>query len=251
MVTKAAGTVEIYVPPPDFGRLELCVLGVTPYLHNRMSEKARHELFFPKGRKTTAEKATTLKHEPYEEFRASPYTLSDDDSLTLLAVMSSAFKGAMMTAALDLPGSSKAQIGRLVWVEGFYAPIWGDVKLHMSVTRNADVGHTPDIRTRAITPEWATVLTIRFVKPLITETAVMNLLATGGRSAGVGDWRPEKGKGTFGQFEVVNSNNPDFERIMKQDRAVQVNALEDAEPYDDESTELLRWFATERKKRGR
>lgn len=241
----------IDIPETVIGQIETGILGITPFLHNRMSEKARHELLFPKGRKNAAEKLASMKHDPLTEFRASSYQLTGDDAPTRLAIPGSMFKGAMMTAALDLPGSNKSQIGRLVWIEGHYLPMWGDLKLHMSVTRSADMNKTPDIRTRAISPEWAAVITISYVQPLVTERAVVNLLSTGGRSAGVGDWRPQKGKGTFGQFRLVNVDDPDLLRVMKFDRAVQDEALFDAEPYDAESAELLTWFDQERKERGR
>lgn len=250
--TKVAGSPVIDIPHTEIGQIQTGILGLTPYLHNRMSEKARRTLLYPAPRKNTAERAASLKHDPVEEFRASPYTLLDDENAsTLLAMMASAFKGAMMTAALDLPGVSKAQIGRLVWVEGHYIPMWGTAKLHMSVTRSADIGKTPDIRTRAITPEWGTVLTISYVQPLITQQTIVNLLSTGGRSSGVGDWRPEKGKGTFGQFRLVHVDDPTLAKVMKNDRAIQISALESAACYDAESAELLSWFETERKERGR
>ena len=156
-----------------------------------------------------------------------------------------------MTAALDLPGSNKTQIGRLVWVEGYRVPLWGTAELHMSVTRSADMAHTPDIRTRAISPEWGCVIVISYVRPLVTEKAIVNLLSTGGRSAGVGDWRPQKGKGTFGQFKLVRTDDPELLKVQKMDRSVQVEALAAAKPHDAESAELLGWYTAERKERGR
>lgn len=239
----------IDIPETDIGQVQTGILGCTPYLHNRMSEKARHDLLFPKGRKNAAEKASTLKHNPTEEFRSSPYQL--DGGETLLGFMGSAIKGAMMTAALDLPGVNKSQVGRLLWVEGHYLPMWGTAMLHMSITRSADMNRTPDVRTRAITPQWATIVTVSYVKPLVTERTIINLLSTGGRSAGVGDWRSEKGKGTFGQFRLANVDDPELLSVMEMGRDVQVQALEDAVPYDSESAELLHWFAQERKERGK
>ena len=94
-------------------------------------------------------------------------------------------------AALDLPGARKAQIGRLVQVkEGTYRdliPIYGEPQLLMSVTRSADMNRTPDIRSRCIIPNWAAQITISFVLPTLRETAVVNLLAAAGITAGVGD----------------------------------------------------------------
>jgi hypothetical protein len=249
--TKRTTDTTINIPETVIGQIETGILGLTPYIHNRMSEKARRTLLLPKGRMNAAERASTLKHDPIDEFEASPYTLTADDAPTLLAVMASAFKGAMMTAALDLPGVKRAQIGRLIWVEGYRIPFWGNLELLMSVTRSADIGKTPDIRTRAISPQWATIITISYVKPLITDKTIVNLLSTGGRSAGVGDWRPEKGKGTFGQFRLANLDDPDLLEVMKLDRATQQEAMSNAEPFDDESEELLDWYETERTERGR
>src|SRR5262245_21794061 len=99
------------------GSFDVCMLGSTPLILNRMSEKAKRELLMPKGRKTAVDKMTSLKHDPIQEYRASAHRLPEP-SPTLLAIMASACKGAMAGAALDLPGAKKAQIGRLTYVEG-------------------------------------------------------------------------------------------------------------------------------------
>jgi hypothetical protein len=234
----------IEVPETDVVTVQLGILGHTPYIHNRLAEKARQELLYPKGRKTQADKAANLKHDPFAEFRSSPYKLSDPDAPTLLATMGAMFKGAMRTAALDLPGVKGTQIDRLVWVDGHHLPFWGGAELHMAVTR------TPDIRTRCISPQWATIITVSFVRPLINEKTIANLLSTGGRSAGVGDWRTQKGKGTFGQFDIVSVDELKEMDVMKQDRSFQIAAMEAAHPHDAEAEELLTWFVSERETRG-
>jgi hypothetical protein len=228
------------------GKLDCFIVGTSPIILNRMSQKAMHELLLPKGKKTAVEKATTLKHRPLDEYRASAYTLKDDDAPTLLAVLSTAFKGALRSAALDMPGAKKSQIGRLTYVEGEYVGIFGEPKLFMSVTRSADMNKTPDVRTRAIVPKWACHLTVTFVQPLIRNQAVANLLAAAGITIGVGDWRPEKGSGSYGQFKLVGHDDPEYRDIVKNGgRAAQVRALEHPTCYDDETTELLSWFQDE------
>lgn len=99
------------------GTFEVCILGTTPLILNRMSQKAKRELLMPKGRKTAIEKQMSLKHNPLQEYRDSAYRLPESQP-TLLAVMASGFKGAMAGAALDMPGTKKAQIGRLTYVNG-------------------------------------------------------------------------------------------------------------------------------------
>lgn len=228
------------------------ILGTTPLIYNSMSFKAMTDLLLPAGRKTAADRAGTLKHNPEEEFRASLNTFKAENEPTLLAFMASAFKSGMMTAALDVPGATKASIGRLVWVDGFYVPVWGIPKLYMAVTRMADAAKTPDVRTRGIVTKWATAITVNWAVPQITQTAVVNLLSFAGVTAGAGDWRPEKGKGTFGQFRLCNPDDPEYVRVQKAgERKAQQTAVESAECYDEETQELLDWYNKEVVKRGR
>lgn len=252
MPTKETAASAIVVQQIETERIEVALIGESPLILNRMSRKAAHELLMPAPKKNSAERQSTLKHEPLVEFRASPYTFASDETPTLLAMMASAVKGAMMTAALDLPGTKKAQIGRLVYVEGELIPVWGVPKLYMSITRSADMNRTPDVRTRAIVPRWAALLSVRFVRPILTHTAVVNLLQAGGTTAGVGDWRPEKGKGSFGQFRIANADDPEFLALCEHaGRAEQTAALADPEPYDAETEELLTWFEAEVVVRGK
>jgi hypothetical protein len=232
------------------GAVDCHIVGTSPLILNRMSEKAKHELLLPHGRKSAVEKATTLKHNPIDEFRASPYVLPEDDAPTYLAHLATSFKRAMSNAAKDMPGTNKSQIGRLTWVVGERVPLFGVPKLLMSVVRSADMNRTPDIRSRAILPEWACVIRIAYVQPLIRTQAVANLLAAAGITQGTGDWRQEKGSGSYGQFRIADKDDPEFKRIVKAGgRSVQIDAMENPSCYDDETTELLSWFQEERQRR--
>jgi hypothetical protein len=247
----AAGAVAtVDVPRVVTGSSRLAVLGAKPLILNRMSEKARRELLLGGRRKTLVERQSTIKHDPYQEFRASPYTLRDEEAPTYLAVMSSAFKNAMTTAALDLPGANKSQIGRLVWVEGEYTPIYGVPKLFMSVVRSADLNRTPDIRTRAIVWPWAALIDVSYIVPLITPHAVVNLAIAGGQTVGIGDWRTEKGKATYGQFGIVEEGDPRLQAVLAEGRERQVRAMDEAAPYDQETEELLDWWRDDPRRLG-
>lgn len=251
MTAKASNSSEIFIMESEVGVMDFCILGTSPIIMNRMSAKAKGELLAPKGRKNAAEKASTLKHDPYAEFRESPYVMAGDDSPTYLGLLPTAFKRAMMTAALDMPGAKKAQIGRLVSVDWGMQPVHGIPKLFMAVTRSADINRTPDIRSRVIVPKWACRLTVTFVKPMIREQSVANLLAAAGIQSGVGDWRQEKGSGSYGWFRLVGADDPEWKRIVTEGgRAAQIAAMENPEPYDDETAELLGWFDVEAKRRG-
>lgn len=242
---------EISILRIEKGRMHFFVRGTTPLILNRLSEKAKHELLLPRGKKNAAEKASTLKHEPLAEFRAAPTRISDETAPTLLALPTTAFKGSMRSAALDMPGANKSQIGRLTYVPGEHIAVYGVPQVLCSVVRSADMNRTPDVRTRVILPEWACHVTVEFTQPILREQSVANLLAAAGITIGVGDWRPEKGSGTYGCFELVGADDPDFARIVATGgRAAQAAAMDDPTAYDDETSELLAWFDVEVKRRG-
>jgi hypothetical protein len=251
MAMKTNGPTEITTIDIDMRKITFGLLGVTPIILNSMNSKVMQELLMPKGKKTTAERAGTLKHDPFAEFRRSPYTLPDKDAPTLLAHLSTAFKKAIASTAIDLPGAKKAQLSRLMWVEGEKIPIFGIPQIHMSVTRNSDMSHTPDVRTRCCVPNWAAIITVSFVAPILKDTVIASLLSAAGMIQGVGDWRPEKGSGTYGQFSVVDHDDKRIKEIMKLGgRAAQVKAMENPTTYDDTTRELLDWFINESDKRG-
>ena len=250
MATKSKD-ISIEVQPTNRGRISFCILGETPLICHRMSSKALQELLLPKGKKTAADKASSLKHNPIDEFREAPYTNLDPDGPTLIQHLASAFKQGIRSAALDMPGANKTQIGRLTWVEGERVDIYGIPNLFMAVTRSSDMNRTPDVRTRAIVPQWACRITVSFVQPILREQAIVNLLAAAGITQGLGDWRPSKGSGTYGQFELVAEDDPRFVHLITHcGRAAQVSAMDNPEPYNDESERMLDWFKSESSRRG-
>ena len=242
---------EIIVHEIATGELDICIVGVHGFICNRVSEKAKRQLLMPSKKKNAAEKATTLKHNPLDEYRASPYTSEDSKSPTFLQALAVSFKKAMMGAALDIPGTTKSQIGRLMWVKTERVALYGVPKFFMSIVRSADMNRTPDVRTRAILPEWACRISIQYAMPMLTAKAVGNLLASAGLLQGVGDWRNEKGSGTYGQFRCVSENDKEFKRIIKMGgRKAQVAAMKNPECYDRETKELYDWFNEEIDNRG-
>lgn len=242
---------EVVIQEIRTGKIDICVVGKTPLICNRMSEKAWRELLLPAPPKNRAAKASVLKHEPLAEYQASVYRAKAKGAPTELLLPVTCFKGAAKSAALDLPGSSKAQIGRLVWIKDQWVSIFGVPQISMMIVRTAGMNRTPDVRTRAICPEWAAQFSVEFVQPILTASSVINCFAAGGLIAGVGDFRQEKGAGNFGQFRVCLPDDKEFRRIFAAGgRDAQRKALEDPTAYDSETEELLGWFGAELRRRG-
>lgn len=242
--------VTIDIQPIRQGKISVCLLGVAPLFHHAMAEKARRVLLLGGTKKNAAEKAATIKHVPIDEYRNSVYVT--DEGETRVAMPAPAFKGVLRTAALDTPGTKRTEIGRLCWVEGISVGIYGIPELAMSIVRSADMARTPDVRTRAVMREWAAEITISFVEPNLNASSIVNLLAHGGSSCGVGDWRQEKGSGSYGRFQIVNADHADFVRVKAHGgRAAQIAALENPGFYDAQSEDMFAWHETEVAKKGR
>ena len=251
MLKPNSDTKSITVDLVKTGSIECFIVGTTPMIHNAFSAKAREMILDPPKKKNEAERASTVKHDPLCEFRASVYRHSGDDRPTRLMFPVGAFKRAISDCALDMPGARKAQIGRLVWIEGRDVDVYGIPLLSMMAVRLADMKRTPDIRTRAILPEWCCKLTIRFVEPLVNETVIANLLANAGLIIGIGDFRQQKGAGSYGQFSLVNEDDEEWHRIAESGgRVAQDAALAAAVPYDEEARSLLEYHAESLKRRG-
>lgn len=225
------------------------LIGTTPMIIRRMSQKAQQELLNPRGRKTAAQKAKSIKHPVIEEFLESPYTDPNPKGPTYIQQMGSCFKMAMCGAAVDVAGASKAQTKRLVIVDAHRVAIYGKPMVHMSIVRSADMNKTPDVRTRCIVVDWAAEVDITYSTPM-TAKSVAQLLSIAGITQGIGDWRPEKGSGNFGQFKIVGDHDKEFLARKKFGRKEQITMMDKMECYDDETQELFDWWFEDMKDRG-
>lgn len=241
---------NLEISPLKQGRVTLKLIGTTPLYFNAMSAKAKRTLLLGGGKKTAAEKKE-LKHDPENEFRDSVYRQPVGD--TLLCFPAPGIKGAMATAALETPGVTKTSVQRLIFLPQQKVNIWGRPFLKMDVVRSADINKTPDVRTRAFLPRWCAEVDIAFVTPTLSVHSVVSLLANAGVIVGLGDFRQEKGRGSYGTFAVAGDDLGDWADtwadITSEGRDVQQAALDQPECADDETRELMRMLQEERLRR--
>ena len=226
------------------------LVGRTPLYFNKMSAKAQRTLLLGGGKKTAAEKKQQ-KHSPMDEFRASAYTHKHED--TLLCFPAPGIKGAMATAALETAGVTKSSVQRLIYLPEQHVRIWGIPQLKMDVVRSADMNKTPDIRTRAFLPHWCAEVTVRYISPTMTEVSVISLLQNAGMVVGIGDFRIEKGKGSFGAFAITTTGHPlmpEFEAIRADGgRDAQQLAMDAPEFADEDTLELWEMWSEDDRER--
>jgi hypothetical protein len=122
-----------------------------------------------------------------------------------VSIPPTAFKKAMLTAAMQVKGLKKTQLRTLLFVEGKSIPITFDEMVpRMDICRTSGMARTPDVRFRPEFTNWKARIVIQF-GDLINQATVTDLLQRAGQ-VGVGEWRPEK-DGTFGTFEISRAIN--------------------------------------------
>ncbi len=242
---KSQKDAVIEVTAINMNEVKFNVVGTSPMIMNRFSQKAWQELLFPSQRRSTATLEQSLKHDPIAEFRGALYRNRDVKTPTLIHVPNGAFHGALAKAALDIPGAAKAKIERLTRVVDVNINLYGVPHIFCAMVRNSDMNRTPDVRTRPIFPEWACTVTFTYMQQVLTERTIGALFGGAGQIVGIGDWRGEKG-GPYGAFRLAEDDDAVFKRIVaKQGRAAQQAAYDKPVFFDEDTEELLTWFEAE------
>lgn len=252
MAVKKAEAGTLHIDALKQGRVTFRIIGTTPFYFNAMSAKAKRTLLIGGSKKTAAEKRE-LKHDPEAEYQDSVYRLASGP--TLLGFPAPGIKGAMATAALETPGVTKSSVQRLIFLPEQKIKMWGKPYLKMDVVRSADMAKTPDIRTRAFLPRWCAEVDIAFVQPTLSAHSIASLLMNAGVVVGIGDFRQEKGRGSYGTFAVAGAGDnlgdwaEIWAEITQEARDVQQHALDNPECADDETAELMALLTEERQRR--
>lgn len=246
------GAVEL---PQSFdvsmGEVTVCVLGRSPLLLHCMGQKAKNELTTGSQGKSAQDRKVLLKHDLPREYRESVYRDHSENGPTRIQGLSVWFKKGISSMALDLAsGSSKTQLGRCVFVAGERIPIYGKPLVDIRPVILSGMSRSADMRTRAILPEWATRITVQYMRPTLNEKQVLQLAVAAGTFRGVGEYRPERGSGTFGQYEFVDPKDPRYTSILKQGRKVQDAMLtktefEKEDFYELEMADIYTWWHEE------
>jgi hypothetical protein len=250
MPAKKTSSTEVQITELRQEHARVVVVGQSPMIFNSIPVKVTQELMYPEV-KTKADRALRLKHDPIAEYRRSVSRAKDPNAPTEIVFPAVAFKKAMMSAALDLPGATKSRLGRLLYMEQDWVSIYGVPEIFITGVRSADMARTPDVRTRAIIPMWCATFDLQYIVPNLNAKVVSNLLSAAGIIQGVGDFRVEKGAGSYGRFRPGSMDEEIVKMLMETGgREAQRAAFENPEPYDDDSRELLEWFEAEVVRRG-
>lgn len=177
------------------------VVGVTPLIVHRWSEKAKRQMLdASQGRKMPRE-----PKDPEAEYEAAFYRLDDGTygvptlALKAATIRAAAYFGknvAMTTLrqCLFFHGETTKGGDLLNGLTSHSTPVMREDAVRLGLG-------SAELRYRPQFDEWATLIRVRYVKSSLTRDSVLSLIDAGGMGVGVGEWRPQKG-GQFGTYTI-------------------------------------------------
>ena len=201
----------VIIPAIDLKHFELTVVGDTPLIVHKWSQKAK-QMILDKEMKKPKAKGHDVKN-PVEDFIESLYWLSKEPTDFTEEVFSKALKAnakfgfpstAFKAAAVSAGYRAGVMKDKVSTNGAFHitpnmVEIVGTPHMREDMVR-VGMG-SADIRYRGEFSTWKAVLPITYNASVYSMEQITNLFNLGGFACGVGEWRPEKG-GNNGMFHV-------------------------------------------------
>lgn len=209
---QTASTV-IHVPAPSISTISLELIGLTPLIQHRWSEKARREM---REKQMGAARAKKAPKSPEQDFLESMYVVPGREDwpvekegryyAPLLAI-----KNAAVDACSLLPKDVTKVLARAAFFIKAPPEFASGAKeagpiLHFSSVEMREdlvrVGMgTADLRYRGQFNDWSCTVEIDFNQDVMTPDTLVHLFKLAGFSIGIGEWRPQR-DGQYGRFDV-------------------------------------------------
>jgi hypothetical protein len=190
----ATATVEtpISIPKIDVRQIQVALVGDSPLICHRWSEKAKKEMLDKQMKKAKTARAAK---DPDANYRESLYEHPEGG----YGFPCVAFKASAVGACRFAEGMKMTEARGAFHVVGELARIEGKPNMREDMVRvgmgSADIRHRGEFKT------WRVTLTISYNASAISVEQIINLLNLAGFGVGVGEWRPEK-DGSYGRFHV-------------------------------------------------
>ena len=178
--------------------VKVAIIGISPLLANKFSNKVKEEIAGKEQGKAKASKNEIRNPEKeYEE--AKHISIEGWEGFPAGGIKKCLIRGAkaiglVMTdvkaGVFVEPDCPETDLVRII----------GESRFREDVGRNPSTGKGRIIY-RAEFPVWEAILTITFNEGLVSLDQVFQMIYAGGYGTGIGDWRPERG-GNYGRFTL-------------------------------------------------
>jgi hypothetical protein len=194
-------------------RLRVPIVGTSPLIVHRWSEKAKRELLESQQSK----KKVKEPRDPEAEYQASLYRMALKDGGEGFGFPSLAFKSAVVEVFRFFDKSvTKVLLMQSVFCHGILTkadpaplvPIVGEPVMREDIVRIGQSG--TQNRFRGEFTEWSAVLDLTYVTAALDRDSMLSFIEAAGMFVGVGEWRPER-SGESGTFML--SEDADIEVV--------------------------------------
>jgi hypothetical protein len=199
------------LPKIDIKYLSVQIIGDSPLIVHKWSEKAKKEMLDKQMKKASAGKQAK---DPWMDYCESMYWLDGmpenptekDIKKARFGFPAVAFKACAIDAAYQQGAITKKTTARGAFhLVDELVEIIGTPQMREDMVQVGGMSKVADIRYRGEFPEWKAVLNIRYNAGAISPEQILNMLNIGGFSNGVGEWRPSR-DGSFGTFHVATAD---------------------------------------------
>ena len=187
------------IKKPNIKTIQFDIKGTQPLIMHKWDEKAKKMMLDKMQMKTVKRDAK----DPDREFKNSMYLLSNGKhpkgpyGFPAVGFKSAAVRAAKQTTMAMTDARSLFYVvpddGDLVEIKSDQPVMREDIMR---------IKQTVDIRYRGQFNNWSAKLTVKYNSDSISDEQILNLFELAGFSAGIGEWRMERG-GTFGSFTLV------------------------------------------------
>jgi hypothetical protein len=195
----------VKLAPLNIGVMEITVVGDSPLIVHKFSEKAKEQMLDKQMKKASPGKEAK---DPWRDFVESMYWLDGmpakptekDVEAGRFGFPAVAFKAAAVTACTSIGDMTKVAARQAFHVESEFVEIISAAPSMREDVCRVGMG-TADLRYRGEFMPWSAKLTVKFNANLMSAEQIINLFETAGFAVGIGEWRPER-DGQFGRFHV-------------------------------------------------
>ena len=211
METKKTENVAVSIPAIDIRTATIKIVGDSPLIVHKWSEKARKEIL-DKQMKVAKTKGHDAK-DPVADFIDSLYWLDGEPEEKTEAGFARAIQNgarfgfpAVAFKAAAVAATYRAGLSKnMVSLQGAFHIDGEFVEIHGTPVMREDMVKigmgVADIRYRGEFPQWYALIQARYNAAVVSLEQLVNMFNMGGFACGIGEWRIEKG-GTFGAYHV-------------------------------------------------
>lgn len=193
VIAKAAAT-KVTIDPPKFETIEVSIRGVSPYVQNKFSRKARQQMMDKQRLGDQAKKSRKREAKDFEQTYKDAMHISRDG---WSGIPAPSFRNALISACRIVGFKmTLAKLSVFIEADGFDADdgsplvkIHGKPRVHEAFVRN-ETG-VADVRWRPMWEQWGAKVRIRYDSNQFSASDVVNLLHRAGMQVGIGEGRPD------------------------------------------------------------